>query len=411
MVTDQSGHPRLPSIDERVRLHCLREGHTLGALRSSEAKQNPKLDFNVRVSMIGDGYQHLVTTWLFGNLAAQLGYLTRAPSFEEIRDRRVYPLLVTRTAQVWAGVRLRWEASLPARLSRWLLARVDARGSDIRLCTGELMKPHRVLREGINPRLWHWRSQMSWAWRRADAHINELKSIAVLVQLKARARKSGNFNTVFLHLVDSQVALGVFMKRRSSSRLLQRVWRRANALCLACNLQTHRRGASLAKCRMPKYERSNEERRAQRAGKGSLKERQIGKRCVPRYAVALRRSFLRAPYLFGIWAATWEDRDLQVSAYIELLWSEGEPRGQAGDILSSLQWHYSVRKVLPGSWRKFATWSRLEPSIQVLPLPVAALFSIVGYAVSVGDLEFAAGVYLFFHCMLRKGELLTLQYS
>ena len=148
----------------------------------------------------------------------------------------MYPLLESRTAQVWAGVPLRWEASLPARLSRWLLARVDARGSDIRLCTGELMKPHRVSREGINPRLWRWRSQMSWAWRRADAHINELESIAVLVQLKAPARKSGNFNTVFLHLVDSQVALGVFMKRRSSSRLLQRVLRRANVLCLACNL-------------------------------------------------------------------------------------------------------------------------------------------------------------------------------
>ena len=55
--------------------------------------------------MIGDGYQHLVTAWLFGNLAAQLGYLTRAPSFEEIRDKRVYPLLMSQTAQVWAGSR------------------------------------------------------------------------------------------------------------------------------------------------------------------------------------------------------------------------------------------------------------------------------------------------------------------
>ena len=236
MVLDSNGAYRLPSIGERERLHCMRDGQTLGALRSSEAKSNPKLDFTVRVSMIGDGYQHLVTSWLFGGLAAQLGYLSRAPTFEELRDKRVYPLLVQRSSQVWSGVPLRWEASLPARLSRWLLARVDARGSDIRLCTGELLKPHRVSREAVNPRLWRWRAQMSWTWRRADAHINELEAIAVLVQLKARARSTGNFNTVFLHLVDSQVALGVFMKRRSSSRLLQRILRRANALCLACNL-------------------------------------------------------------------------------------------------------------------------------------------------------------------------------
>ena len=77
---------------------------------------------------------------------------------------------------------------------------------------------------------------MSWTWRRAGAHIKELESIAVSCQLKARFRNVGNFNTVFLHLVDSQVALGIFMKRRTSSKLLQRVLRRANAICLASNL-------------------------------------------------------------------------------------------------------------------------------------------------------------------------------
>ena len=64
-------------------------------------------------------------------------------------------------------------------------------------------------------------------------------------------------------------------------------------------LQTRRRGSSLAKCRMPKYERRNEERRAQRAGKGCLKEQQIGKRCLPRYTAALQRLFLLLPYIFA----------------------------------------------------------------------------------------------------------------
>ena len=162
---------------------------------------------------------------------------------------------------------------------------------------------------------------------------------------------------------------------------------------------------------MPRYVQTNAQRIAQRATKGSLKDRQIGPKCVPRYNFALQRFFALLPYLFVAWGTTWEERDLQVGSYLELLWSEGEPRSQAGDILSALQWHYSVRKVLPGAWRKFATWSRLEPSTQVHPLPIQVLFAIVGVAVNLGDIEFATGIYLAFHCMLRTGELLDLQFS
>ena len=77
---------------------------------------------------------------------------------------------------------------------------------------------------------------MSWAWQREGSHINVLESVAVLVELKRRARAVTNFHSTYLHLVDSQVAIGVFTKKRSSSRMLQRVLRKANALCLAANL-------------------------------------------------------------------------------------------------------------------------------------------------------------------------------
>ena len=77
---------------------------------------------------------------------------------------------------------------------------------------------------------------MSWAWKRSDAHINELESLAVLMELRRRSRSTRNFDCTYLHLVDSQVAIGVCTKKRSSSRLLQRVLRRANALCLASGL-------------------------------------------------------------------------------------------------------------------------------------------------------------------------------
>ena len=77
---------------------------------------------------------------------------------------------------------------------------------------------------------------MSWAWKRVGAHINELESLAILMELRRRSRSTKNFDCTYLHLVDSQVAIGVFTKKRSSSRLLQRVLRRANSLCLAIGL-------------------------------------------------------------------------------------------------------------------------------------------------------------------------------
>ena len=122
------------------------------------------------------------------------------------------------------------------RLVRWCVARTDLRGSDVRLCSGDLVRPHHVSRQSSEPHLWRWRTTMSWAWKRSDAHINELESLAVLMELRRRSRSTRNFDCTYLHLVDSQVAIGVFSKRRSSSRLLQRVLRRANALCLASGL-------------------------------------------------------------------------------------------------------------------------------------------------------------------------------
>ena len=77
---------------------------------------------------------------------------------------------------------------------------------------------------------------MAYCWKRSGSHINELESQAILMELRARSRKVANFSTLYLHLVDSQVALGIFTKKRTSSRLLQRVIRRANALCLAAHL-------------------------------------------------------------------------------------------------------------------------------------------------------------------------------
>ena len=77
---------------------------------------------------------------------------------------------------------------------------------------------------------------MSWTSKRDGSYVNEMESLAILAELKARSRIARYFNTVYVHLVDSQLALGLFTKRRTSLNILQRVIRRASSLCLASNL-------------------------------------------------------------------------------------------------------------------------------------------------------------------------------
>ena len=77
---------------------------------------------------------------------------------------------------------------------------------------------------------------MAWTWKRARSYINELESLAMLAELRARSRNARKYSTVCVHLVDSHMALGIPTKRRTSPRLLQRAIRRANSLCLASNL-------------------------------------------------------------------------------------------------------------------------------------------------------------------------------
>ena len=236
MITGRDGQPRLPSVQEREKLHYMRRHHTLGGMRSSQAKSSPKEEFAVRCQMVGDGYHHVVVAWLLGQLFAHVGYLSSRPTMAQILSRRVREVHVSRTAEFREAQVLSGNMALAERLHRWLLARVDGRGSDVRICSGELVQPNRVTRQSSKADWWTWRTTMAWTWQRQGSHINELESLAILAELKARTRNAKNFSMAYVHLVDSQVALGIFTKRRTSSRLLQRVIRRANCICLSANL-------------------------------------------------------------------------------------------------------------------------------------------------------------------------------
>ena len=68
------------------------------------------------------------------------------------------------------------------------------------------------------------------------AHITELEMRAGFSMLKWRTRSQSNIHTKFLHLYDSAVSIAVSAKPRTSSKKLQRVITRIDALELAACL-------------------------------------------------------------------------------------------------------------------------------------------------------------------------------
>ncbi|CAE8621724.1 unnamed protein product, partial [Polarella glacialis] len=104
-------------------------------------------------------------------------------------------------------------------LTRAFLARAEYRGSDIRLDLQTQLEDLKLHRVGINPDRWEWKVVTGWPWKR-DNHINILELRAYLAVLAWRGRSSERHHTTWLYLIDSQVALSVAVKRRSSSRAL-----------------------------------------------------------------------------------------------------------------------------------------------------------------------------------------------
>ena len=266
--------------------------------------------------MIGDGYHHGAVSWLMGALCFELGYMSAQPRMEQIVRREVCQLHVVRRNSCEAPMPRSSTVHLAESLTRWFLARTEARWSDVRLCTGELLQPLRISRQSVDPGLWRWRTSMAYCWKRSGSHINELESQAILMELRARSRKVANFSTVYLHLVDPQVALSIFTKNRTSSRLLQRVIRRANALCLAAHIyqvlvyvrselnpaDAPSRGGGRFVTMPGRVCLTNAQRKAWRGGKGSLKERQLSARCRTRYEFALQFFFGFLPFVVGTWS-------------------------------------------------------------------------------------------------------------
>ena len=127
------------------------------------------------------------------------------------------------------------DANLSQALVSAYVRRQEYRGSDVRLDVGSLYRPDAFPRASINPNKWIWHVAHHWPFL-LEEHINLLEMRALIHTFEWRLRKSSFGDVRALHLTDSQVALSVAVKGRSSSRRLNLLLRRFAALQLAGGL-------------------------------------------------------------------------------------------------------------------------------------------------------------------------------
>ena len=122
------------------------------------------------------------------------------------------------------------------RLSQLLISayvrRQEFKGSDVRLDIGCLYRPDAFPRASLAPGKWHWHVAHHWPFK-MEEHINLLELRALIHTFEWRLRKSSFGDVRALHLCDSQVALSVAVKGRSSSRQINRLLKKYAALQLA----------------------------------------------------------------------------------------------------------------------------------------------------------------------------------
>lgn len=164
---------------------------------------------------------------------------------------------------------------------------------------------------------------------------------------------------------------------------------------------------------MPKrlLEKATEEERAkQRKAIGSLKSLTV--------QPVTRQRYQEARELFYKWlesenltmAHTAFYLDLQVSDYLEYLWSQGKGRTTGSNLLAGLQdAQPHLKGKLKSSWRLMKTWVTHEVPNRAPPMSLEVLHLLVGYALFRNEHSFALSLLLGFHALLRTGELLAVQ--
>ena len=161
--------------------------------------------------------------------------------------------------------------------------------------------------------------------------------------------------------------------------------------------------------RMPGL-RARAARRTARLQLGPLKDQLIAPKTQMRYSLALSRFFHFLRQHSMPMPRTAVRLDSALSKFIDNLWESGDPLGYAQDAISGVQHHVPrLRRQLQGSWRLIAAWRKAE--IPARADPFLPSFAIAAAAYPEFSVSEALAILLSYHCMLRTGEMLDLQWK
>ncbi|CAL1140246.1 unnamed protein product [Cladocopium goreaui] len=369
---------RLLEGSERELLHGYGWGHTELALSASDIKKNYQDYEDARCSLVGDSfsmYSFVIFAW--GSCARALPGMTykhlcnrmgMAPGFCAPPDATC-PLA---RKLVYGSTSA--EPVAVHQLTRLLLARVNHTGSDVRISSGAVMNPKAYPRQSACSAWWCWRHVFNCRWQKAE-HINRLELRSILLALRWRVQRLGECHCRFIHLTDSYVSMSIVSKGRSSSTALMSIMRQISAVQQRARRHIVLRDAGISKKTQERYYNSV-----------SLLCKDV------------------------VQVTSMEDMDEQISDWIEAQFHKGAPLNVVADALSGM--HYflpSTRRRLPGSWKLFANWRKMEVPSRAPPLPEDLLWALMSKAVQAGQFDLASLLGLGFHCFLRTGELLSIR--
>ena len=260
MVQDVRGQWFKLPAEAREVLMGFRKGHTLQLDRSKGKNLSYEELEDLRCSALGNSFQTTVLAALFNALCGEFFGLPKKGPADLSKDlaqdvKEVvkgcdadsvagsdHPDPVGEDEEEWhvpdsstlqtVG---RNDATLMSLLVQQYLRRTEVKGSDVRLDIGLLFKPGAIPRTSIDPTRWNWYKGRAWKWQKAE-HINLLEMRAALHALQWKSRRTCWHYCRTMVLMDSQVAIAVMSKGRSSSRKVNQLLRRFCAFALALNI-------------------------------------------------------------------------------------------------------------------------------------------------------------------------------
>ena len=201
-----------------------RAGHTEAAALNYKLKPASREALHLRDSLIGNSMHTPTIAMLLAPTLARWDLLPALPS-------------VTSLEEMEPKHHLNSQAKPELRLARMYASYQTHRGNELRLENGPMRVDEKPSWQAVRASQWRWKPVISCAWQIEGDSMPALETRAVVLALKWRARSVARMSKKFLHLADSQSALGSYARHRSSAYSLNYLVERSCAIQVAACME------------------------------------------------------------------------------------------------------------------------------------------------------------------------------